>query len=65
MIVLLHGLGHLDVKSICWRDDGRRAWAEWGAWPCALVREGKLPRSWWKRPEYAEALSDWAAGRLP
>ena len=48
-----------------WRDDGRRAWSESGAWPWALTPNGKLPRNWWRRPEYAKALHDWAAGRVP
>jgi hypothetical protein len=49
-----------------WRDDGRRVWAAWGAWPWALNRpDGKLGRVWWREERYRTALRDWAEGRLP
>lgn len=46
-----------------WRDAGRRSWAALGAWPWALTDNGKLTKTWWKRPAYPDALRYWAATR--
>jgi len=46
-----------------WRDAGRRSWAALGAWPWALIDNGKLTKTWWKRPAYPDGLRYWAATR--
>jgi hypothetical protein len=42
-----------------WRRDGRRHLAALGAWPWAVVPDGRLPRSWRRDPRFADALAAW------
>jgi hypothetical protein len=59
--VITHMLDTYGSRTIeRWRDDGRRSWADLGAWPWALTPHGKLSRVWWRKPEYADALRRWA-----
>ncbi len=42
-----------------WIREGRRVLQKEGAWPWALVPEGKIPRGWWRDPRFEEALLAW------
>jgi hypothetical protein len=43
-----------------WVADGRKTLHDIGAWPWALVPEGRLPEEWWREQLFQDALDQWS-----